>query len=79
MNNDKPQTVNPKKLYVYRLYDPETNLFVSSGSNNITGRNRRSFWSHKSGATLTKKFLKKDLRDRVKIIRYELTEGVYVT
>lgn len=67
--------MNNKPIYVYRIYDPETKTFLSSGSNNRTGRNRRSFWLYKSGATLTKKFLPKEVRVRVKIKRYELKEG----
>lgn len=63
-------------MKAYRIFDPLTQRFVASGSNNHTGRNRRSIWLRRNQVTLTLKFLPKTVRNRVEVKTYTLLGDV---
>lgn len=60
-------------MKIYRLYDPETKSYVSSGRS-LYAKNGRSLWLNRSGALNAKKNLADDVRARVELVTYELVE-----
>lgn len=61
-----------KSEYVYRVYDPETQNFCSSG-HSLYGKGR-SIWMNIGGAVNAKKNMPTDIRDRLVIKKFRLVE-----